>query len=76
VFEIQFRTAVPTLQAVVPSAIASIAPTGFAFSTSMISPTITSGPVFVPHGGGGGPTESEKVPVPPLAPGNVPSWSV
>jgi hypothetical protein len=73
VFAIQFTTDVPMLQEAVPSAIASRLPTGFAFRTSVMSPTITSGPVFTPQGGGGTPTATEKVPL-PVEPANPPIW--
>src|SRR5262245_38213172 len=71
VLAIQFTTWVPRLQDVVPSAIASRLPTGVVFRTSVMSPTITSGPVFTPQGGGGWVTPIEKVPL-PVAPPNPP----
>ncbi len=64
------------LQEVVPSAIASSPLNAAAFSTSGISPTITSGPTEPPQATPGAPLGNAEAPVPAGVPGKPATWPV
>src|SRR5690242_19097126 len=69
----QLTFAVRRLHESVPSEMPRIEVPSTQFRMLFRSPTMTSGPVFVPHGGGGTPGPSVNVPEPPPVALNAPS---